>query len=84
MAQKTKWHYGFAEYDGSAIHRRIHSMDDVAATSDALVPFMIAAGRERLGVLRHLACAYCPIWPRGSTLDSCAVQTANRRVKNVE
>ena len=45
MAQKTKWHYGFAEYDGSAIHS-INSMDDVAATSDALVPFMIAAGRK--------------------------------------
>lgn len=45
MAQKTKWHYGFAEYDGSAIHS-INSMDDVAATSDALVPFMIAAGEK--------------------------------------
>jgi hypothetical protein len=46
MAQKTKWHYGFAEYDGSAIHRGINSMDDVAATSDALVAFMIAAGEK--------------------------------------
>ena len=46
MAQKTKWDYGFAEYDGSSIHTRIDSMDDVAATSEALVPFMIAAGEK--------------------------------------
>jgi len=46
MAQMTKWEYGFAEYDGSAIHRRVDSMDDVAATSAALEPFMIAAGEK--------------------------------------
>ena len=46
MAQIMKWEYGFAEYDGSAIHRRIDSMDDVADTSEALVPFMIAAGEK--------------------------------------
>ena len=46
MAQITKWDYGFAEYDGSSIHRHIDSMDDVAATSKGLVPFMIAAGEK--------------------------------------
>ena len=42
----TKWDYGFAEYDGSAIHRRIGTMDDVAESSEGLVPFMIAAGEK--------------------------------------
>ena len=46
MAQITKWEYVFAEYDGNAIHRRIDSMEDVADTSDALVPFMITAGQK--------------------------------------
>jgi hypothetical protein len=46
MAQVTKWEYGFAEYDGSAIHRRVDSMEDVTATSEALVPFMIVAGEK--------------------------------------
>jgi hypothetical protein len=48
MAQITKWDYGFAEYDGSAIHRRIGSMDDVATAEGLvpLVPFMIAAGEK--------------------------------------
>ena len=84
MAQKTKWHYGFAEYDGSAIHRRIHSMDDVAATSDALVPFMIAAGEKGWEFCGTLPAPTSQSGPGASTLDSCAVQTANRRVKNVE
>lgn len=41
MAQSTRWDYGFAEYDGSAIHRRIDSMDDVAATSAGFVPYNV-------------------------------------------
>jgi hypothetical protein len=46
MAQIMKWEYGFAEYDGNVIHRRIDSMEDVATTSEALVPFLIAAGEK--------------------------------------
>lgn len=46
MAQIMRWDYGFAEYDGSAIQRRINSMEDVDASSDGLVPFMIAAGEK--------------------------------------
>ena len=42
----TKWEYGFAEYDGSAIQRLINGMDDVTATSGALVAFMTAAGER--------------------------------------
>ena len=64
MAQITKWDYGFAEYDGSSIHRRVDSMDDVAATSDALVPFVIAAG-EKDWEFAAPCLRLLPVWPRG-------------------